>query len=40
MVLLLENYKRLDSIKLEAALTKHASGVYLLAAPEKITSPG
>jgi pilus assembly protein CpaE len=28
--------KRLDSIQLEAALTKHSSGVYLLAAPKRI----
>jgi pilus assembly protein CpaE len=28
--------KKLDSIQLEAALTKHSSGVYLLAAPKRI----
>ncbi len=28
--------KKLNSIELEAALTKHASGVYLLAAPQRI----
>jgi pilus assembly protein CpaE len=28
--------KRLDSIKLEAALTKHPSGIYLMAAPKRI----
>ena len=28
--------KKLDSIKLEAALTKHPSGIYLLAAPKRI----
>jgi pilus assembly protein CpaE len=28
--------KKLDSIQLEAALTKHPSGVYLLAAPKRI----
>ncbi len=28
--------KKLDSIQLEAALTKHASGLYLLAAPKRI----
>ena len=33
---LLECYRRLDSIKLEAALTKHSSGVYVLAAPKRI----
>jgi pilus assembly protein CpaE len=36
IVPLLECYKRLDSIKLEAALTKHSSGVYVLAAPKRI----
>lgn len=33
---LLDCYRRLDSIKLEAALTKHSSGIYVLAAPKKI----
>ncbi len=33
---LLDSYRRLDSIKLEAALTKHPSGIYVLAAPKKI----
>jgi pilus assembly protein CpaE len=28
--------KKLDSIQLEAALTKHSSGIYLLAAPKRI----
>ena len=28
--------KKLDSIKLEAALTKHPSGIYLMAAPKRI----
>jgi len=28
--------KKIDSIQLEAALTKHSSGVYLLAAPKRI----
>jgi pilus assembly protein CpaE len=28
--------KKLDSLQLEAALTKHSSGVYLLAAPKRI----
>jgi len=31
-----ENDRKLDSIQLEAALTKHPSGVYLLAAPKRI----
>ena len=31
-----ENERKLDSIQLEAALTKHSSGVYLLAAPKRI----
>jgi pilus assembly protein CpaE len=30
------NGKKLDSIQLESSLTKHASGVYLLAAPKRI----
>ncbi len=34
--LLTEPGKRLDSIQLEAALTKHDSGIYLLAAPARI----
>jgi pilus assembly protein CpaE len=33
---LIEFGRNLDSINLEAALTKHASGIYLLAAPNKI----
>ncbi|MGH7934186.1 MAG: AAA family ATPase [Candidatus Binataceae bacterium] len=32
----LEHSVKLDSIRLEAALTKHASGIYLLAAPRRI----
>ncbi|MGH8013225.1 MAG: AAA family ATPase [Candidatus Binataceae bacterium] len=32
----LDDAKRLDSIRLEAALTKHGSGLYLLAAPRQI----
>ncbi|MGH7985334.1 MAG: AAA family ATPase [Candidatus Binataceae bacterium] len=32
----LDDARRLDSIRLEAALTKHGSGVYLLAAPRQI----
>ncbi len=31
-----EGERRLDSIQLESALTKHPSGVYLLAAPKRI----
>jgi len=31
-----ENDRKLDSIQLEAALTKHPSGIYLLAAPKRI----
>ena len=33
---LCENERKLDSIQLEAALTKHPSGIYLLAAPKRI----
>jgi pilus assembly protein CpaE len=33
---LLECYRELDAIKLEAALTRHSSGIYLLAAPKRI----
>jgi pilus assembly protein CpaE len=33
---LCEGDRKLDSIKLESALTKHSSGVYLLAAPKRI----
>lgn len=33
---LTEQDKKLDSIQLEAALTKHSSGIYLLAAPKRI----
>jgi len=33
---LIEFTTKLDSIKLEAALTKHPSGVYLLAAPKRL----
>jgi len=33
---LVEFGKKLDSIKLEAALTKHPSGIYLMAAPKRI----
>jgi pilus assembly protein CpaE len=33
---LVEFGTRLDSIKLEAALTKHPSGIYLMAAPKRI----
>jgi pilus assembly protein CpaE len=36
IVALLECYRRLDSIKLEAALTKHPSGIYVMAAPKQI----
>ena len=36
IVPLLECYQLLDSIKLEAALTKHSSGLYVLAAPKRI----
>lgn len=31
-----DSTKKLDSIRLESALTKHASGLYLLAAPKRI----
>jgi pilus assembly protein CpaE len=33
---LVEGSRKLDSIQLESALSKHASGIYLLAAPKKI----
>lgn len=33
---LAESNKKLDSIQLESALSKHASGIYLLAAPKRI----
>jgi pilus assembly protein CpaE len=33
---LCEGERRLDSIQLESALTKHPSGIYLLAAPKRI----
>lgn len=33
---LIEFASRLDSLKLEAALTKHSSGIYLLAAPKRL----
>ena len=33
---LIEFTSRLDSLKLEAALTKHPSGIYLLAAPRRL----
>jgi len=33
---LCENERKLDSIQLEAALTKHPSGIWLLAAPKRI----
>lgn len=33
---LMEGGKKLDSIQLEGALSKHASGVYLMAAPKRI----
>ena len=33
---LIEFTTKLDSIKLEAALTKHPSGIYLLAAPKRL----
>ena len=33
---LAEGTRKLDSIQLESALSKHASGIYLLAAPKKI----
>ena len=33
---LVEGTRKLDSIQLESALSKHASGVYLLAAPKRI----
>ena len=36
ITLLAEAQRKLDSIQLEAALTKHDSGVYLLAAPKRI----
>src|SRR5208282_6572359 len=31
-----DSSKKLDSIRLESALTKHSSGLYLLAAPKRI----
>ena len=33
---LTEGTRKLDSIQLESALSKHASGIYLLAAPKRI----
>jgi pilus assembly protein CpaE len=33
---LIEGTRKLDSIQLESALSKHASGIYLLAAPKRI----
>ena len=33
---LCESERKLDSIQLESALTKHSSGIYLLAAPKRI----
>jgi pilus assembly protein CpaE len=36
IVALSEMTRKLDSIKLETALTKHSSGIYLLAAPKRI----
>lgn len=36
IVALSEMARKLDSIKLESALTKHPSGIYLLAAPKRI----
>jgi septum formation inhibitor-activating ATPase MinD len=33
---LAEGTRKLDSIQLESALSKHASGIYLLAAPKRI----
>jgi pilus assembly protein CpaE len=33
---LIEGERKMDSIQLEAALSKHASGIYLLAAPKRI----
>jgi len=33
---LVESQQKMDSIQLEAALSKHASGIYLLAAPKRI----
>lgn len=33
---LVEGTRKLDSIQLESALSKHASGIYLLAAPKRI----
>jgi pilus assembly protein CpaE len=33
---LCENERKLDSIQLESALSKHSSGIYLLAAPKRI----
>jgi len=33
---LCEGERKLDSIQLESALTKHPSGIYLLAAPKRI----
>jgi pilus assembly protein CpaE len=36
LMALTENERKLDSIQLESALSKHASGIYLLAAPKRI----
>lgn len=36
IVSLLDGLDRLDSIRLEAALTKHSAGIYVLAAPRRI----
>jgi pilus assembly protein CpaE len=36
IVQLCESDRKIDSIQLESALTKHASGIYLLAAPKRI----
>jgi pilus assembly protein CpaE len=36
IVALLEKLEHLDSTRLEAALTKHPAGIYLLAAPQRI----
>ena len=36
IVQLCESERKIDSIQLEAALTKHPSGIYLLAAPKRI----
>ena len=36
IVALLEELERLDSIRLEGALTKHPAGIYVLAAPKRI----